>query len=105
MVYGSSFDSGETGLIVINKGNGSQTLNIKVGQPEKQGRYYYYSLTGGKDNGDFSQQVFVNGHSPSNKTGGPIDQLTGIKAFSSTYDTDGITIESPAYSVQFIRMD
>jgi hypothetical protein len=105
VVYGSSFNSGENGLIVINKGNSSQTLNIKVELPEKQGRYYYYSLTGGKDNGDFSQQVFVNGCAPSHKTGGPIDQLTGIKAFSSTYATDGITIESPAYSVQFIRLD
>ena len=105
VVYGSSFHSGETGLVVVNKSNHNQVVRIAVEKPEKSGRYYYYSLTGGEDNRPFSQQVFVNGYPPSYKTGGPIDHLTEIKALSSTYDKEGIIIECPAYSVQFIRMD
>jgi hypothetical protein len=105
VVYSSVFNSGETGLVIFNKGNRSNVVEINLEQALRPGRYYYYSLTGGKDNGDFSQQVFVNGYPPSNKTGGPIDTLEEIKAWSCPAGEEGIIIESPAFSVQYIRID
>jgi hypothetical protein len=63
-----------------------------------------YSLTGGTDNGDFSQSVYVNGYGPTNATGGPIANLEEIPAYA--YPTvDGIKFTSPPRSVQYIVIE
>jgi len=100
ITYASRFDSGETGLIIVNKGEKPQIVNINI----EGSRFYFYSLSGGTDNGNFSQSVFINGNAPSFKSGGPILNLKDLKAFSSKID-DEIKIESPAYSVQFILIE
>ncbi len=67
-------------------------------------RYYVYSLTGGSDNGEFPQTVYVNGNGPTNATGGPIGVLSSIPACAYSAQGD-IKFVSPARSVQFILIN
>jgi hypothetical protein len=61
-------------------------------------------LTGGTDNGDFSQNVYVNGTGPTVPAWGPIEDLESIPA--SAYPINGeIRFTSPARSVQFILIE
>jgi len=102
--YASRFESGKVGIVLVNKGEKNEVVKIDVTNFNFGKRYYLYSLTGGKDNGQFSQCVFVNGHSPDNLTGGPINNLENIKAYSMQIDNE-IKIGSPAYSVQYILVE
>ena len=104
LCYASKFFSGQEGFVVVNK---SKTDLVVKLVPEDYGfgnKFYIYSLTGGDDNGEFSQSVYVNEDGPTNATGGPIDDLTGIPAYA--YSTnDEIKFNSPARSVQFILLE
>ena len=102
--YASRFSSGQAGIVVVNKGNSGQIIKLEVKDFNKGDRYYFYSLTGGIDNGVFSQQVYINGYGPDYLTGGPINSLENIKAFSAPLK-DEIKIASPAYSVQYLIID
>ncbi len=104
VTYASKFSSGQVGIVIINKNNKEEIVKLDASNFKSGKRFYMYSLTGGKDNGDFSQCVFVNGQGPDNKTGGPINSLENIKAFSSTINK-GIIFSSPAYSVQYILLE
>ena len=58
--------------IIVNKGTchpGSAGDLIK--NAESGNRFYWYTLTGGNDNGEFSRKVFVNGKGPEIDSGGP----------------------------------
>ncbi|MBV8391299.1 MAG: alpha-L-arabinofuranosidase, partial [Mucilaginibacter sp.] len=81
--YASSFSSGEAGVVVVNKGTASQIVKINISNFKPGSRYYYYMLTGGTDNGEFSGKVYVNGNWPSGANGGPANFLD-LNANSST---------------------
>ncbi len=101
VAYASRFASGHAGIVVVNKGTSGQTAELLLSRFGYGDRIYVYSLTGGTDNGDFSSQVYVNGHGPKYPIGGPIDTLTYIPATAySTADT--IKFTSPPRSVQFV---
>jgi len=104
VAYASTFSSGEKGVVVVNKGTIDQVVRLLF--PEEQlGDYYYvYSLTGGTDNGDFSQIVYVNEQGPTGAAWGPIDELHDIPA--RVYPIgDEIKFTSPALSVQFLLIE
>ncbi|WP_139332451.1 alpha-L-arabinofuranosidase [Mucilaginibacter lappiensis] len=103
LIYASKFTSGEVGLVIVNKGLNQQTISIKTENFNPGKRYYLYTLTGGSDNGEFSQKVFVNGKGGRYAAGGPPD-AESIKPFSAATKS-GISINSPAYSVQYILID
>jgi len=73
--YASSFSSGEAGVVIVNKGTASQTVKLNINNFKPGSRYYYYTLTGGTDNGEFSGKVYVNGNGPSGAAGGPANFL------------------------------
>jgi hypothetical protein len=102
--YASSFTSGEIGMVIINKSSGAEVVKIDIPDYGYGERYYLYNLTGGTDNGNFSQKVNVNNHEPDNLTGGPIINLTFLKAWSEVI-TRPLTIYSPGYSVQYVLID
>jgi hypothetical protein len=102
--YASSFTSGELGIVIINKGNRGEMVKINIPGFGYGQRYYLYSLTGGSDNGSFSQKVFVNDKQPDNLTGGPIKDIDGLKAWSDII-AQSVTFYSPEYSVQYILID
>jgi hypothetical protein len=102
--YASSFSSGEIGLVIINKGTKPEMVGINIPDFGYGDRYYLYSLTGGTDNGNFSQKVNVNDHQPDNQTGGPINNIEGLKAWSEVI-SKSVALYSPEYSVQYLLIE
>jgi hypothetical protein len=104
VAYASTFSSGEKGVVVVNKGTIDQVVRLLF--PENQlGDYYYvYSLTGGTDNGEFSQIVYVNEQGPTGAAWGPIEGLQDIPARAYPIG-DEIKFTSPAQSVQFVLIE
>lgn len=104
LAYPSRFNSEHAGIIVVNKEKTDQVVKIEPQGLTLGEKYYLYSLTGGDDNGEFSQSVYVNNEAPTNATGGPINNLQEIPAWAYTID-DEIIFSSPARSVQFILLE
>jgi hypothetical protein len=100
--FASSFSSGEKGVILINKGTTSQNVNI-TSNATAGNRFYFYTLTGGTDNGEFSRKVFVNGNGPDGISGGP-SNYASIKPYSAE-TKNGIKVALPARSVVYVVMD
>ncbi len=73
VTYASSFSSGESGVVVVNKSTAKQIVDLKVENYPEARSSYRYVLTGETDNGDFSRKVFVNGEGPAQAGGGPIN--------------------------------
>ena len=102
--YASSFASGEIGVVIINKGTKGEMIRINMPDFGYGQRYYMYNLAGGTDNGNFSQSVYVNDHQPDNLTGGPINDLDGLKAWSEIISKP-VKFYSPEYSVQYVLIE
>ena len=100
LAYASSFSSGEAGIVLVNKGKSEQTVALDLQNYGYGNRYYYYTLTGGTDNGEFSLKVNINGATPTYATGGPVNFET-IKARSTTVG-GGVRITVPPRSVSYI---
>ncbi|MEO6327827.1 MAG: alpha-L-arabinofuranosidase [Ginsengibacter sp.] len=103
LAYGSSFTSGENGVILVNKGTSSTIAQVIFKNAAAGKRVYWYTLTGGTDNGEFSGKVYVNGNAPSEATGGPAG-YAGLKAYSASV-TNNIKIELPSRSVVYMVVD
>jgi hypothetical protein len=104
VAYASRFESGETGVILVNKGTSAKVVKIfprDIGVGEN---YYRYSLTGGTDNGDFSLHVSINETSPTGTLWGPSGDPWDIPAHSFTTGNK-IVLDCPGRSVQFIMVD
>ena len=102
--YASTFSSGEAGVTLVNTGASDQLVEVKIKNFHAGGRYYWYSLAGGSDNGEFSRKVFVNGDGPSQDAGGPAD-YTSLKANSALTATNGILVNVPARGVICMVVD
>ncbi|HYO22420.1 MAG TPA: alpha-L-arabinofuranosidase [Flavisolibacter sp.] len=104
MAYASSFTSGEKGVILVNKNTSAQTVQLTLQNFTAGSRFYWYTLTGGTDNGEFSRKVFVNGKGPNEPTGGPATEYTTLKAYSAT-TSSGVKVGMPPRSVVYLVMD
>jgi hypothetical protein len=104
LCYTSRYSSGETGVIIVNKGAVRQIISIDTKTIKVGEHYYIYSFSGGIDHGDFSPYVYINGHSPSAKQWGPFDELPDIPAESYPIENE-IKFISPARSVQMIMIE
>lgn len=101
--YSSSFTSGQAGTVVVNSGTTTHTLAINFKNFAAGSQYYWYVLTGGTDNGDFSGQVNVNGTGPTQATGGPLPYAS-IKAYSAPL-TGTIYLTVPPRGVVYLVAD
>ena len=63
-------------------------------------KYYWYVLTGGTDNGNFSGKVYVNGMGPTTATGGPLGYAS-LKAYTAALKGT-IKVIVPALSVVYL---
>jgi hypothetical protein len=102
--YGSSFSSGEAGVVLVNKANFDQVVTVTIKNFAAGSKYYYYTLKGGTDNAPFSHQVFVNGVGPANGTSGGPDTYATIAASSASI-SGGITVTVPKYGAVFLVAD
>jgi hypothetical protein len=98
--YASTFSSGEIGAVLVNTGVTPITVSLQAPHLKPSGRYYWYVLHGGEDNGEFSGKVFVNGSGPDGPAGGPADYAT-IKA-NAAGTAHGIRITVPARGAVFL---
>jgi hypothetical protein len=99
----SSFTSGETAVSMINKSATSTTVELVIKNFRKGTRFYWYILTGGTDNGEFSRKVYVNNNGPSGEAGGP-DNYSSVNAFSA-FTSGGIRLTVPARSAVYVVVD
>jgi hypothetical protein len=103
VAYASKFNSGQAGVVLINKARTPKVVRLNIKNFKFGNRYYTYTLTGGTDNGDFSGKVLVNGYGPLGAAGGPAVYDT-IKARSSLI-ADEIKFNLPALSVLYALVD
>lgn len=102
LTYASSFSSGQSGIVIVNKGSTQQIVNLQMTNFDTPKSYYRYVLTGGTDNGSFSRKVFVNGMGPSGDGGGP-DNYTAVKALATRINGD-IKFVTPPLSVTYLLL-
>jgi hypothetical protein len=81
----------------------AQVVQVNFKNFRMGSRFYWYSLAGGTDNGDFSRKVFVNGSGPSVVAGGPANYAT-LNAFSAL-TSGGIKVSIPAWGAIFLMVD
>ncbi len=101
--YASSFTSGQMGVTLINKSASALSVEVKISNFLKGNRYYWYTLIGGNDNGEFSRKVIVNGTGPTLAAGGP-DNYTTIAPYSAS-TANGIKVAVPALSAIYMVVD
>jgi hypothetical protein len=101
--YASTFTSGEIGVTLVNQSSSAQTVKLAYKNFNAGKRFYWYTLTGGNDNGSFSRKVYVNGQGTTLPAGGPSD-YTSVKAYSADA-TNGVCISLPPMSVVFMAID
>jgi Secretion system C-terminal sorting domain len=103
IAYASTFESGESGIVIVNKGSSAKVVEVNVNNYGFGDHYYWYSLTGGNDNGEFSRKVYVNGATTTFASGGPAN-VTTINAKKAAIGA-GILVAAPAKSVQYILIE
>lgn len=103
LTYASSFSSGQKGLVLVNKSRSSNSVQIKLKNAKLGAKYYWYTLTGDTDNGDFSRKVLVNGLGPTGVSGGPLSYAT-LKARAAK-TAGGVYVSLPARSVTYLILD
>lgn len=81
--YASTYSSGQVNITLINTSASPVTTEVKINNFNAGNRFYWYSLEGSNDNGEFSRKVLVNGAGPAVEAGGPADYAT-LKAYSAT---------------------
>lgn len=101
--YASSYSSGQVNTTLINTSAVAVTVEIKTKNFNKGTRFYWYSLEGNNDNGEFSRKVAVNGSGTTLAAGGPSDYVT-LKA-KSAVTTNGIKVIVPALGAVCLVID
>jgi len=101
--YASTYTTGQASVALLNSSGNPQTIMIILKNFHLGKRFYWYTLEGSDDNGDFSRKVIVNGSAPAGVAGGPTDYAT-LKARSASTST-GIKVTVPAWSGVFILVD
>lgn len=102
-VYGSTFSSGHAGATIVNMGATAKSVDVKFKNIAVGERFYWYSLEGSNDNGEFSRKVTVNGQGTAAIAGGPAGYAT-IKPRSALV-SNGIRVTVPARGMVALVVD
>lgn len=101
--YASTYTSGQANITIVNTTGAALSAEIKIKNFALGSRYYWYTLEGSNDNGEFSRKVLINGYGPSGDAGGPANYAS-LKAKSAT-TTGGIKITVPALGAVCMVVD
>ena len=101
--YASTYTSGQVNVTLVNTSATPQNVEVKMKNFYSGSRFYWYSLEGSTDNGEFSRKVLVNNLGPTTEAGGP-DSYNTIKAYSAI-TTNGIKVTVPARGAIFMVVD
>lgn len=102
VTFASSFSDGKKGLVLVNASAEKKVAMLQI-SGKSSSSACVYSLTGGTDNGSFSQKLFINGNGPQLPAGGP-EKFEEIKAWRYTFNNK-MKLVLPARSVQYILID
>lgn len=101
--YASTYSTGQVNVTLLNTSSVPLTVEVKTNNFLKGNRYYWYTLEGSNDNGEFSRKVLVNGNGPKGVAGGPSDYAT-LKA-RSAFTSSGIRVIVPAFGAVCMLVD
>ena len=101
--YASTYTSGQVNVTLVNTSGTAQTVEVKMKNFYSGNRFYWYSLEGSNDNGEFSRKVLVNGNGPAGVAGGPATYNT-LKA-QSAVTANGIKVTVPVRGAVFLVVD
>jgi hypothetical protein len=101
--YASTYTSGQGSVALLNTSATAQNVQVKFKNFRMGSRFYWYTMEGSNDNGEFSRKVFVNASGPGGVAGGPSD-YENLKA-RSALTSKGIILTVPAWSAVFIMVD
>ncbi len=101
--YASTYSTGQVNVTLLNTSSVPQTVEIKNKNFRFGSRFYWYTLEGSNDNGEFSRKVLVNGVGPKGSAGGPSDYTT-LKA-QSALTTNGVRVLVPALGAVSLLID
>lgn len=101
--YASTYSSGEINVTIANTSSSPQNVEVKMNNFYSGKRFYWYSLEGGNDNGEFSRKVLINGSGPTLDAGGPGDYAI-LKA-RSALTANGIKVTVPARGMITLSVD
>lgn len=90
---------------MVNKATAEKTVGLKFQYLTPGTKFYYYALTGGTDNADFSRMVFINRNGSSNGiSGGPSTSYTSTQMYAKNIAA-GIKIALPVRSVVYVIVE
>jgi hypothetical protein len=101
--YASTFTSGQVGVALVNISGSPENVEVKMQNFYSGNRFYWYTLEGSNDNGEFSRKVLVNGSGPALDAGGPADYAT-LKA-RSALTANGIKVTVPPRGMVVLAVD
>jgi hypothetical protein len=101
--YASTYSSGQVNVTLVNTSASPLDVEVKMKNFYSGNRFYWYSLEGSNDNGEFSRKVLVNGNGPALEAGGPANYTT-LKARSSLTAL-GIRVTVPALGAVIMAVD
>ncbi len=101
--YASTFTSGQVSVALVNTSGNPENVEVKMQNFYSGNRFYWYSLEGSNDNGEFSRKVLVNGSGPAQDAGGPADYAT-LKARSAP-SANGIKVTVPPRGMVVLAVD
>ncbi len=104
LAYATTFSSGHAGVVVVNEGTTDGVVKLFPRSLGVGERFYVYTLTGGTDNREFPQAVYVNDNGPTSVPWGPLNGLENIPANAYPIGNE-IKFVSPARSVQYMLID
>ncbi len=102
--YASTFTSGQVNVTLVNTSTNAHTVQLDFKNFNPGQRYYWYTLSGSTDNGEFSRKVLVNGSGPSGAAGGPAN-YTSLNANAALVTDGKVKVSLPARSVICMAVD
>lgn len=103
VAFASAFENGPAGIVVVNKGTESEIVEIETNNFTPGERFYWYSLTGGELEGEFSRRVAINDQTTNLVAGGP-SNYNDISAWAAETE-GGITLEAEPWSVNYLILE
>jgi hypothetical protein len=101
--YGTTWSSGAVNVTLVNVSPEARTVRVNGKGYTPGKRFYWYSLEGGDDNGEFSRRVFVNGEGPKAAAGGPDDYAT-LPAWSAS-TAGGVVVKVPGHGAVCLTIE
>lgn len=92
--YASTYSSGQVNVTLVNTSALPYSIKVKIKNFRMGSRFYWYSLEGGADNGEFSRKVSVNGIGTAAEAGGPANY--NLIRTHSAETTKGVKVTVPA---------